>query len=75
MGKVSEEQRLTRNVSFEPGRCSHPLCAIGHLFEAEDESQEWADLHAAIRAARRPYQAKGTMPDWDTLAEKARQPQ
>ena len=41
--------------------------AIGHLFEAEDESQEWADLHAAIRAARKAYQADGTMPDWSAL--------
>jgi hypothetical protein len=54
---------------------SRRLRAIGHLFEAEDESQEWPELHAAIRAARKTYQADGTMPDWDTLAEKARQPQ
>ena len=54
---------------------SRRLRAIGHLFEAEDESQEWPDIHAAIRAARKAYQADGTMPDWDTLAEKARQPQ
>jgi len=54
---------------------SRRLRAIGHLFEAEDESQDWPDLHAAIRAARKPYQADGTMPDWDALAEKARQPQ
>jgi predicted alpha/beta hydrolase family esterase len=51
------------------------LRAIGHLFEAEDESQEWPELHAAIRDARKAYQADGTMPTWDTLAEKARQPQ
>jgi len=54
---------------------SRRLRAIGHLFEAEDESQEWPDLHAAIRAARKTYQADGTMPAWDTLAEKSRQPQ
>lgn len=54
---------------------SRRLRAIGHLFEAEDESQEWPDLHAAIRAARKSYQADDTMPTWDTLAEKARQPQ
>ena len=47
------------------------LLAIGHLFEAEDESQEWPDLHAAIRAARKAYQADGTMPDWDKLATRA----
>ena len=51
------------------------LRAIGHLFEAEDESQEWPELHAAIRAARKAYQAEGTMPTWETLAEKAGQPQ
>ena len=54
---------------------SRRLRAIGHLFEAEDESQEWLDLHNAIRKARRVYQASGTMPDWDALAEKAHQPQ
>ena len=54
---------------------SRRLRAIGHLFEAEDESQEWPELHAAIRAARRAYQADGTMPDWDALAGKANQPQ
>jgi len=30
---------------------SRRLRAIGHLFEAEDESQEWPDLHAAKRPA------------------------
>jgi len=48
---------------------SRRLRAVGHLFEAEDESQEWPDLHAAIRAARKAYQADGTMPDWNVLAE------
>jgi len=61
---------LTRRQGF-----SRRLRAIGHLFEAEDESQEWPDLHAAIRASREAYQADGTMPDWDTMAEKAQQPQ
>jgi len=46
---------------------SRRLRAIGHLFEAEDESQEWPDLHNAIREARKAYQADGTMPDWDRL--------
>ena len=54
---------------------SRRLRAIGHLFEAEDQSQEWPDLHATIRAARRAYQADSAMPTWDTLAEKIRQPQ
>jgi len=48
---------------------SRRLRAIGHLFEAEDESQQWPDLHAAIRHARRAYQADGTMPDWEALAQ------
>jgi hypothetical protein len=47
---------------------SYRLRAVGHLFEAEDESQEWPDLHAAIRQARKAYQADGTMPDWQVLA-------
>jgi len=51
---------------------SRRLRAIGHLFEAEDESQEWPELHAAIREARRAYQADGTMPSWDSLAKSTR---
>ncbi|NLE57726.1 MAG: hypothetical protein GX616_05150 [Planctomycetes bacterium] len=39
----------------------------GHLFEAEDESQEWPELHASIRDARTHYQAAGEMPDWQAL--------
>ena len=46
---------------------AYRLRAVGHLFEAEDESQEWPDLHVAIREARKAYQADGTMPDWNTL--------
>jgi len=46
----------------------HRLLAIGHLFEAEDESQEWPDLHAAIREARKAYQHAGTMPDFAAVA-------
>jgi len=48
---------------------SRRLRAIGHLFEAEDESQEWLDLHNAIRNARKAYQADGIMPDWDALSQ------
>jgi len=47
---------------------SRRLRAIGHLFEAEDESQEWPELHAAIRQARKTYQASGMVPDWGKLA-------
>lgn len=48
---------------------AYRLRAVGHLFEAEDESQEWPDLHAAIRQARKTYQADGTMPDWPALED------
>jgi hypothetical protein len=47
----------------------HRLRAVGHLHEAEDESQAWPDLHNAIRAARRAYQQHGTMPDFAALAQ------
>ena len=50
---------------------AHRLRAIGHLHEAEDESQEWPELHAAVRDARKAYQADGTMPDWEALAASA----
>ena len=50
---------------------AHRLRAIGHLHEAEDESQEFPDLHAAIRTARKAFQADGTMPDWEALAQAA----
>jgi len=50
---------------------AHRLRAIGRLHEAEDESQEFADLHATIRAVRRAYQTDGTMPDWEALAQAA----
>ena len=48
----------------QAGGYAYRLRAVGHFFEAEDESQEWPELHAAIRAARKAYQADGTMPDW-----------
>lgn len=47
---------------------AHRLRAVGHLFEAEDESQAWPELHNTIREARRAYQAAGAMPDWESLA-------
>ena len=55
---------------------AYRLRAVGHLFEAEDESQEWPELHAAIRDARTRCQAGGAMPDWqalDDLLRRARQ--
>ena len=42
---------------------AYRLRAVGHLFEAEDEPQEWpVELHAAIRDARTRYRAAGEMP-------------
>ncbi|NLX57768.1 MAG: hypothetical protein GXY74_01625 [Phycisphaerae bacterium] len=52
----------------EPTSLSRRIRAIGHLFEAEDESQEWPELHNAIRNARRTYQIVGKIPDWEALA-------
>lgn len=46
----------------------HRLRAIGHLHEAEDESQAWPGLHDAIRTARKAYQQAGVMPDFAALA-------
>jgi len=47
----------------------HRLRAIGHLHEAEDESQAWAELHDAVRAARKAYQQTGAMPEFAALAK------
>ena len=46
---------------------AHRLRAIGHLHEAEDESQAFPALHATIRDARKTYQTDGTIPDWALL--------
>ena len=46
---------------------AYRLRAVGHLFEAEDESQKWPELHAAIRESRKRYQAAEEMPDWNGL--------
>jgi hypothetical protein len=53
----------------QPASLSRRLRAIGHFFEAEDESQQWPDLHAAIREARKAYQAEASLPDWEALAD------
>ena len=44
------------------------LRIIGHLHEAEDESQEYDTLHGAIRDARKAYQEDGKVPDWGGLS-------
>lgn len=49
-------------------RYLHRLHAIGHPHEAEDESQQWPELHAAIRHACRAFQQAGTMPDFAEIA-------
>ncbi|HOI56557.1 MAG TPA: hypothetical protein PLP01_15010 [Phycisphaerae bacterium] len=46
----------------------HRLLAIGHLHEAEEESQAWPELHTAIREARKAYQRMGEMPDFAAMA-------
>lgn len=46
----------------------HRLRAIGHLHEAEDESQHWPALHVAVREARKRYQQEGIVPDFGALA-------
>ncbi len=46
----------------------HRLRAIGHLHEAEDESQHWPELHVAIREARKAYYREGVVPDFKELA-------
>ena len=40
---------------------------IGHLHEAEEESQEWPDLHELLRRTRIEYQKNGRSPDWPVL--------
>ena len=44
------------------------LRLIGHLHEAEEESQEWDSLFRLIRKARKAYQAGNKIPDWDIIA-------
>ena len=46
---------------------AYRLRAVGHLHEAEDESQQWPELHKAVRSVRKAYQTQGTIPDWQTL--------
>ncbi len=46
----------------------HRLLAIGHLHEAEEESQAWPELHTAIREARKAYQQTGKTPEFTALA-------
>lgn len=47
----------------------HRIVAIGHLFEAADEAQQWPALHALLHEARRAYQYEDRAPDWTAIAE------
>lgn len=65
---LAELNDMPDDLRAQPASLSRRLRAIGHLFEAEDESQEWPELHNAIRDARKAYQAESAMPDWESLA-------
>ena len=47
------------------------LRIIGHLHEAEDEAQAYSQLHTALRGARKAFQQKGIVPDFDSLSNMA----
>ncbi len=47
----------------------HRLLAIGHLHEAEDESQQWPELHAMVRQVRKDFQQHNKTPNYERLAE------
>jgi hypothetical protein len=47
---------------------AYHLRLIGHLHEAEEESQEWHSLFRLIRKARKEYQMQRIVPDWETIA-------
>jgi len=46
----------------------HKTLAVGHLHEAEDESQEWSELHDSIREVRKEYQQRGKIPEMEKLS-------
>ena len=48
---------------------AYHLRLIGHLHEAEEESQEWDSLFRLIRKARKRYQTDSIVPDWDIIAQ------
>ena len=41
--------------------------AVGEMYQAEDESQDWGDLHNLIRDYRTAYQTHLIMPNWEKL--------
>lgn len=46
--------------------------AVGHLAQAEDESQAWPEVHMAIRNARKLYQQNGVIPNFMALTRLVR---
>lgn len=46
----------------------HKMMAIGHLHEAEDESQEWPELNAFIRQSRKMYFQTNECPKFEVMA-------
>ncbi len=54
-------------MGIELGEYSHRRRTIGHLHEAEEESQKWR----ALRAARTAYLVDACIPDWEALAHAA----
>ncbi|MCL2119700.1 MAG: hypothetical protein FWH27_14890, partial [Planctomycetaceae bacterium] len=48
---------------------AYHLRLIGHLHEAEEESQDWDSLFRLIRAARKAYQTANIIPDWEIIAQ------
>jgi hypothetical protein len=47
----------------------HYLLAVGHLHEAEEESQVWPELATAIRNVRKELQQTGNIPNWNAIAD------
>ena len=48
---------------------AYHLRFVGHLHEAEEESQQWPKLFELIRHARKEYQTKNRLPDWENLVQ------
>lgn len=48
---------------------AYRLRLVGHLHEAQDESQDWPKLFDAIRNSRKAYQHSGITPDWEEHAK------
>lgn len=48
---------------------AHRWLVIGHLHEAEDESQKWPMLSEKIRESRKDYHREGKVPDFVALMD------